>query len=142
MRISVITLAVFAMALCSCKKEKTLSEEELLTSRDWIGISVTRQNGPGEPINETLANAPDCLKDDIYVFRHDNLFLRLEGASRCTVTKPDVVSSASWNLSVDKKTFTLGTGTNSIMKLTADSLVYQVNGVAPEIRIIRYARKD
>lgn len=132
-------LFIAMLVLTACKKETTLSGAELLSTRDWKAISVTRQLTPTSGISETLATAPECIKDDIYVFRHDNLFLRIEGISRCNPADPDVVSSANWSLSLDEKTLTIGAGTNSIMKLDTDSLVYQVNGLGTETRIIRYA---
>lgn len=133
-------LLLVATIMMACKKEVDLSPTDLLTQHDWKATSITRQTPPAATPTETFLNFQDCVKDDVYAFRKDNVFLRLEGKSRCNPADPLVQSSTTWNISVDGETLHIGDGPNHIIKLTGDSLVYQVENIGAEIRIIRYAK--
>jgi hypothetical protein len=135
-----VGLALPAILMLCCKKENTLSSTELLTGHEWRATSITRQFSDTGTIYEIFPGFDSCNRDDIYVFRPDSVFLRLEGPTRCAPGDPDVQSSTSWKLSPDGQTLNIGSLSNRILKLTGDSLVYQIKDYEPEKQIIRYAR--
>jgi hypothetical protein len=128
-------LATVLVLFClSCKEEIPVpTQTELLTSSawKWVGGSVTPTFdvfSNGNPLNgEYWSKAPQCWKDDLWVFTAAGKFTQEEGATKCNIADPQVYSQGTWKFEGDEKKVkingsALGEQLWEINELTATSL--------------------
>lgn len=131
----ILTLLVF---IISCKKDSEPTPQtraEMLTSSSWkwIGATVTPAYdifGDGKPISgDYFIKAPKCWQDDIYTFTAGNKFTHDEGATKCSVSDPQIYSQGTWAFETGDNVIRIKTSSNAsddvlwgINELTATSL--------------------
>ncbi len=105
----------FALVMCfaiSCKKEKSLSNESMLTGKNWKVVGYTVD--PGLSINGTIVTNlyeqfDPCVKDDIFNCKTDRTYTMEEGLIKCSVDDPQVYESGTWTFNSDETVLILTT---------------------------------
>jgi hypothetical protein len=108
-------LLVFILAACKKNKDEAQAQdvEALLLNKNWkltaftVSPSIDFGNGL---TNDVLSNWDSCDKDDLYVFKPNNVFLSDEGPTKCNPGEPQQ-SMATWSYNKTNKLLTYCVGT-------------------------------
>ena len=97
-------LYIFAYASCGDKATDTAStgSGKLLTSAPWKRIGSTGQR-QGMEVEDTWSNQLPCVKDNLYIFKNDQVFATDEGGSKCFADDKQYESKTTWDISADGK---------------------------------------
>jgi hypothetical protein len=119
------SLAILLLGVCACGGEdepEPISAELLTgsTSKTWY---ITDHDLAG---TADFEDQPACIQDDRWVFYSDRTMEQNEGATKCSVTDPQIYVTGSWELFPESKTLRLTRSTIinfTITKLTESVMV-------------------
>ncbi len=122
-----ITGLVTAMViLSSCKKDKEISQTELLTKQPWKLTAFIQKNLTTGAEQDNFAPMSTCYKDDNYVYKPDMSFEANAGAVKCNAADPQVFQSGSWrftnNETILETTITSGNSAGSVFEYSITSV--------------------
>ncbi|UOR05653.1 hypothetical protein MUN82_00800 [Hymenobacter aerilatus] len=69
------------------KPTPILSATDLLMAKSWKMTAVTEKEG-SEPAKDLYTDEPACIRDNVYQFQTDGVFVMDEGATRCDQAHP------------------------------------------------------
>ncbi|MBN2273289.1 MAG: hypothetical protein JXK95_03065 [Bacteroidales bacterium] len=102
---ALLLVFLFILLLPACEKDKDLTRTEIITQKPWI-LTASTVNPALETdyglISDFFAIYPDCLRDDIWVFKTTGSFTKEEGVSRCNQSDPTVWDVGTWSFSSDE----------------------------------------
>jgi Lipocalin-like domain len=95
-----------AASFTSCNKDEddevvpvVPTKTELITAKNWRITSFTYKEG-NAPVQDVYALYGPCSRDDFYKFNADKTFLFDEGATRCSSSDPQTMTSG-WDINAD-----------------------------------------
>ena len=110
-----ILLLVFLLVACNKDKDEpqTRDVETLLLNKNWkltaFAISPAIDLGNGLT-NDVLGTWDNCEKDNLYIFKPNNVFLSDEGPTKCDTADPQQ-STATWSYDKTSKLLSYCVGT-------------------------------
>jgi hypothetical protein len=125
---SLVLVVSILFSIASCKKSVAESEVEsktiVISKSGWQLQKDEVQNDSGS-ITDLITGRSACRKDDITLFKADNTIEINEGAPKCDVLHPQIISVSSWNFSDSETKLQMGGGyTYNIEKLDKNNLVF------------------
>lgn len=131
---ALLCLAMLMLAACGKKGDTpvpTKAPTELLagtSSKTWAfkNGSLTAASSPNQPIDVKVV-LQACDLDNMTIFKANGTVLTDEGATKCSVTTPQLQDKGTWTLSTDGKKLTIkdSLGSNEdldIVELTETTL--------------------
>jgi hypothetical protein len=123
-KLNLFLIAIVALAMGSCKKDKTVSE--LLTTGSWKFTVITIDpgidlDGSGSLVTDLFAQLDACDKDDLTIFKSGGISNYDEGAVKCDSSSPQT-TTGTWVLSADEKTLTFDGESWQILSLDDSTL--------------------
>jgi hypothetical protein len=108
-------LLIFILEACKKDKDEAQAQdvEALLLNKNWkltaftISPSIDFGNGL---TNDVLSNWDNCDKDDLYIFKPNDVFLSDEGSAKCNPGDPQQ-NTATWSYNKTSKLLTYCIGT-------------------------------
>lgn len=145
-RIACIGILVAFVIVSSCSKDEkeTVSKAQLI-ARNWKQIDLLASQAGLPPVSIFDTFFEPCNKDDIWQFKSDGTYIVVEGATKCSPTDPDTVSSGTWQLTDGETKIIIDDAsepaqTLNIVELTASSLKLSgtetINGAAVTATIV------
>jgi hypothetical protein len=127
-----------AIAICfitACNKKDTdqpQTKSQLLTARPWKQVKIEQRYNTSDPWTDVTSSSSACELDNLISFTITGSFAETEGATKCSSTDPDIVTTGSWSLQNNDTVLQLtitGSGTVSanIVTLDENSLKYTVS---------------
>jgi hypothetical protein len=97
--LSVLVLVLF-LVISSCSKDddKQGATKAQLIARNWKQTDLLAAQAGLPPVSIFDTFFDPCNKDDIWQFKSDGTYSVVEGASKCTSTDPDTVTTGTWQL--------------------------------------------
>lgn len=120
-----VPMLSFCITASSCTKneEVTQSKTDYLTKATWKLVK-TEYAADNDPY---YIDPDDCIKDDSITFYANHTYLLTRGTVKCFSSEND--ETASWSLSTDELTLTVGGRTEAIERLDNDSLIIVDNHI-------------
>jgi hypothetical protein len=90
----------FFILISSCGKDdddQGVSKAQLI-ARNWIQTDLLAAQAGLPPVSIFDTFFEPCNKDDIWQFKADGTYIVVEGASKCSSSDPDTVTSGTWQL--------------------------------------------
>ena len=138
--ILLLTIGTTILFSSSCKpveEENTpsnptpASKTELLTSKVWKVTAFTLDG------QNFFSQLDDCEKDDLTTFKTNGSFIEDEGATKCNVSDPQIITSSTWKF-IDNETKILVDGdTATIKTLSTTSLILEII-ISNQVAVITY----
>jgi len=123
---SIIGLLTAIAILSSCKKDKVLSQTELLTKQPWKLTSFIQKNLSTGAEQDNYAPMSACYKDDNFVYKPDMSFEGNAGTTKCSNTDPQVFQTGSWsfknNETILETVITNGQSAGSVFEYSVTSI--------------------
>lgn len=94
--LSVLT-AILLFGFVSCKKnDPEKSRTELLTQAGWKIVKDETRTGASGPWVDITSSYAACEKDDVLAFRTNLSFEFNEGATKCSPSDPQIITTGTW----------------------------------------------
>ena len=79
----------------ACKDDPT--HEELLSAHPWQ-LTLIEVDANCDGVYETIGSVLPCNDDDLWLFEEDGTFAYDQGAWRCDVSLPQIITAGTWSL--------------------------------------------
>lgn len=109
---TILVLIIFSSLMFSCKKKNDQkSKTILLTQKPWLYAKFEEKINTGV-WSDDYTNWLSCEKDDQIIFRTNNTYEENEGASKCSPSDPQIISSGAWAFTNNETKITVYTEVN------------------------------
>jgi hypothetical protein len=133
-RSAAYSLIALFILFSSCSKDDNKTEsasKSALIARNWkqTDLLAGQVGTPEVSVFNTFFEA--CKKDDIWQFKANGTYTVVEGASKCSTTDPDVVTSGTWQLTDNETKIIIDDVTEPAETLTIKELTstsFKVSG--------------
>lgn len=135
-----IALVIIGTFFTSCTTEETTpsktekSNEELLTSGNWLRTSMTispgLQDEAGNLYTDALSLEEACERDNEVSYDSDGTGIYLAGDNRCYESEDDIIYTFNWRLSDDNKRIIEDDEEYSILEISEKRMIleYKTSG--------------
>jgi Lipocalin-like domain len=97
--ISLLALSFFIIiSSCSKDDDDQGATRAQLIARNWKQTDLLAAQAGLPPVSIFDTFFEPCNKDDIWQFKSDGTYTVVEGASKCSSTDPDTISTGTWQL--------------------------------------------
>ena len=97
--ISLLALSFFiVVSSCSKDDDDQGASKAQLIARNWRQTDLLAAQAGLPPVSIFDTFFEPCNKDDIWQFKSDGTYTVVEGASKCSSTDPDTVTTGTWQL--------------------------------------------
>ncbi|MBK5270416.1 MAG: hypothetical protein JJE22_05310 [Bacteroidia bacterium] len=135
----IVMTAFFSVVSISCKKNKEDSNSDfsLLTMAAWK-VSKYEQKIDSDPYIDQFPGWAACTKDDIYLFKTNNIYEINEGTTTCNSGDPQVIFTGTWLFKANRK-IDIGQDEYTIEQLDQNTLVISNVYISnPDTKYTRY----
>jgi hypothetical protein len=114
----ILAVSVLTIAFAACKKDKTVSAFDHLTTGTWKVSETYLAKDTTVLIDYYVAQMQDCAKDNSYTFNADYSITSDEGATKCDTSVAQKTTDGTWALADNDKTFSIKN--SKILPLSGD----------------------
>ena len=118
MKKTILALVALTIAFAACKKDKTVSAFDHLTTGTWKVSETYLAKDTTVIIDYYVAQMQDCAKDNIYTFNKDYSITSDEGPTKCDTSVAQKTTDGTWGLADNDKTFSIKN--SKILPLSGD----------------------
>lgn len=96
-----LAFSLVVLRSSSCKKDEddtqqTETKTQLLTKANWKLVKAEARSTPAAAWSDATSLLDACEKDNIQVYRTNATFELNEGATKCDIADPQIVSTGTW----------------------------------------------
>lgn len=96
-----LAFSLVVLRSSSCKKDEddtqqSESKTQLLTKANWKIVKAEARSSPAAAWSDATFLLDACEKDNIQVYRTNATFELNEGATKCDIADPQIVSTGTW----------------------------------------------
>lgn len=122
-------IAIASVTLSGCKKDKSESNTDKLSGKDWKMTALTVDppiNFGGTMISNVYSQIPACQQDDLTIFNSSGTVTFDEGASKCSSSDPQS-TQGTWTWNTDETVLSItdsgNTESYTIVSLSSSEMV-------------------